>query len=268
MLLGRKSPAFQHKGRQFAPRLCCLWRFADLCGAIVHALAGRGVLARALGGFWVKIGRYFNYENAPVNILIVDDHLLFADALALTLAARLPGCRVQQYSEPQQLLADEAALASADLLIVDAAMPELDGLSLLRILGRSLRGRRVILCSGALDAAMVEKAQCLDIDGFVDKGEPVERFVAAVAAVMDGNGFYSDSYQLLAGAAAPPVVKLSRQQAAILALLQQGQSNKEMARSLAVSLNTVKTHMRLLFDKLDVPNRTACLEKARRLGLV
>ena len=63
-------------------------------------------------------------------------------------------------------------------------------------------------------------------------------------------------------------LKLSRQQAAILALLQQGQSNKEIARSLDISLNTVKTHMRLLFDKLDVPNRTACLEKARGLGLI
>ena len=203
-----------------------------------------------------------------MNIVIVDDHLLFADALALTLAARIPGCKVTQYGAPQQLLAAGDALASAELLIVDVAMPELDGLSLLRILGSALKRLRVILCSGALDAATVEKAQYLDIDGFVDKGEAVETFVAAVSGVIAGQPFFSDSYRLLAEQAAPLPLKLSRQQAAILALLQQGQSNKEIARSLDISLNTVKTHMRLLFDKLDVPNRTACLEKARGLGLI
>ncbi len=106
------------------------------------------------------------------------------------------------------------------------------------------------------------------MDGFVDKSEAAAELVTAVTKVMAGEGYFSESYRLLASQTAAPSIKLSRQQGAILALLQQGQSNKEIARSLSVSLNTVKTHLRLLFDKLDVPNRTACLEKARSLKLL
>lgn len=203
-----------------------------------------------------------------MKVLIVDDHLMFAEALALTLQAKLPGCEVGQYGCAQALLGDEAALAAADLLIVDVAMPDLDGLSLLRILASSRHTLRVLLCSGAIDEDVVEKSQRLSVDGFVDKSEAAAELVTAVTKVMAGEGYFSESYRLLASQTAPPSIKLSRQQGAILALLQQGQSNKEIARSLSVSLNTVKTHLRLLFDKLDVPNRTACLEKARSLRLL
>ena len=61
---------------------------------------------------------------------------------------------------------------------------------------------------------------------------------------------------------------LTRQQLAILAMLQEGHGNKEIARQLFVSINTVKTHLRLLYEKLEVANRTACIEKARKLNLI
>ena len=51
-------------------------------------------------------------------------------------------------------------------------------------------------------------------------------------------------------------------------MLQEGHGNKEIARQLFVSVNTIKTHLRLLYEKLDVPNRTACIEKARQIGLL
>jgi DNA-binding CsgD family transcriptional regulator len=54
----------------------------------------------------------------------------------------------------------------------------------------------------------------------------------------------------------------------VLELLAQGQSNKEIARTLAVSPNTVKTHVARLFDKLEVQRRTAAIRRARELGMI
>ena len=61
---------------------------------------------------------------------------------------------------------------------------------------------------------------------------------------------------------------LTRRECEILALLAAGQSNKEMARSLGISPNTVKTHVARLYEKLDVQRRVQAIEKARWLALI
>ena len=61
---------------------------------------------------------------------------------------------------------------------------------------------------------------------------------------------------------------LSPRECEILALLASGQSNKELARTLAISPNTVKSHVARVYEKLDVPNRVRAIEKARWLALI
>lgn len=61
---------------------------------------------------------------------------------------------------------------------------------------------------------------------------------------------------------------LSPRECEILGLLASGQSNKEMARSLAISPNTIKTHLARVYDKLEVQRRVQAIEKARRLRLI
>jgi DNA-binding CsgD family transcriptional regulator len=61
---------------------------------------------------------------------------------------------------------------------------------------------------------------------------------------------------------------LTARECEILALLASGQSNKEMARALGISPNTVKTHLARLFEKLEVQRRVQAIEKARLLALI
>jgi DNA-binding CsgD family transcriptional regulator len=63
-------------------------------------------------------------------------------------------------------------------------------------------------------------------------------------------------------------LRLSRRECEILELLASGQSNKEMARTLSISPNTVKTHLARVYDKLDVERRVQAIEKARWLALI
>lgn len=61
---------------------------------------------------------------------------------------------------------------------------------------------------------------------------------------------------------------LSPRECEILALLASGESNKQLARTLGISPNTVKTHIARVFEKLEVPNRVSAIEKARWLALI
>jgi DNA-binding CsgD family transcriptional regulator len=61
---------------------------------------------------------------------------------------------------------------------------------------------------------------------------------------------------------------LSPRECEILALLASGQSNKEMARALGISPNTIKTHVARVYEKLEVPNRMQAVEKGRWLALI
>ena len=196
-----------------------------------------------------------------MKILIVDDHQLFADALTITLKSFYPDAAVTTCEFPHWLLDNRQLLPGFDLLILDQAMPELDGLTLWSLVGRLMGDARVLVCSGSVDETTVRKAIQLKVNGFVDKSEPVEKILHAIREVMAGRSFFSESFRMLAGSEA-------KQPLAILAMLQEGHGNKEIARQLFVSINTVKTHLRLLYEKLEVANRTACIEKARKLKLI
>ncbi len=79
------------------------------------------------------------------------------------------------------------------------------------------------------------------------------------APVSDGGGLNE---------AAIASLGLTARECEVLELLAAGQSNKEIARSLDISPNTVKTHVARLFEKLDVQRRTQAIDKARRLAIV
>ena len=203
-----------------------------------------------------------------MKILIVDDHPLFADALSITLKNAYAEAMITTCEQPKWLLDNRQFLPLYDLVILDQTMPHLDGLTLWSLIGRLVGGAKVLVCSGSATEATVRRAVQLKVNGFVDKSESVEQILFAIREIMAGRSYFSDSFRLMAGAAPEEALTLTRQQLAILTMLQEGHGNKEIARQLFVSVNTIKTHLRLLYEKLDVPNRTACIEKARQIGLL
>lgn len=208
------------------------------------------------------------YRIVSLKILIVDDHKLFADALSLTIKHNYVDAIVTTCEQPKWLLEHRHLLSEYDLVILDQAMPHLDGLSLWTLIGRLMGGARLLMCSGSATEATVRRALQLKVNGFVDKSESVEQILLAISEVMAGRSYFSESFHLMSGSSPEETLTLTRQQLAILAMVQEGHGNKEIARRLFVSINTVKTHLRLLYEKLDVSNRTACIEKARNLGLL
>ena len=112
---------------------------------------------------------------------------------------------------------------------------------------------------------------------FVTRTYSIEIYVALVAAGFVALGIWVGRRLTPGGPAGEGLVRneaairslgLSPRECEILALLASGQSNKEMARTLAISPNTIKTHLARVYEKLEVARRVQAIEKARMLSLI
>jgi DNA-binding CsgD family transcriptional regulator len=134
---------------------------------------------------------------------------------------------------------------------------------------------RTILVYGAILAVGTFVLEWLQFRLLV-RTHAVEAYVALVAAAFLGLGVWLGT-KLFRRGPAPPFVPNTRVQETlgisdreleVLALLAAGGSNKEIARRLAVSPNTVKTHLTKLFAKLEARRRTEAIQRARELGMI
>ena len=134
---------------------------------------------------------------------------------------------------------------------------------------------RTILVYGALLAAGTFALEWLEFR-FLVRAHAAEAYVALVAAAFMGLGVWLGA-KLFRRASAEPFAANTLAQSAlgitgreleVLELLAAGQSNKEIARRLDVSPNTVKTHVTKLFGKLQARRRTEAILRARELGMI
>jgi DNA-binding NarL/FixJ family response regulator len=134
---------------------------------------------------------------------------------------------------------------------------------------------RTILVYGAVLAAGTFVLEWLQFR-FLVRAHAVEAYVAIVAAVFLGLGVWLGAKLFRRGPAAPFVpnsrvqdtLGISGRELEVLALLAAGGSNKEIARKLEVSPNTVKTHVTKLFAKLEASRRIEAVQRARELGII
>lgn len=111
---------------------------------------------------------------------------------------------------------------------------------------------------------------------YVARAFSTEIYIALIAAGFVGLGIWVGrrltpapaAEEFVRNDAAMRSLRLSPRECEILALLASGQSNKEMARTLAISPNTIKTHIARVYDKLEVARRVQAIEKARWLRLI
>ena len=133
---------------------------------------------------------------------------------------------------------------------------------------------RTILIYGVLLAAGAFALQWLEFQ-FVVRTHATETYMVLLAVAFLGLGIYVGSRLFRRPAAGPFVpntqvrdtLKVSDREFEVLTLLAEGRSNKEIARQLDVSPNTVKTHVASLFDKLEAKRRTEAISRARELGM-
>jgi DNA-binding NarL/FixJ family response regulator len=212
-----------------------------------------------------------------MRILIVDDHPLFRDGLRSLLEAR--GIEVVGEASDGRSAVELAHRLRPDIVLMDLAMPNLDGLAATRLISASLPDVRVVVLTASDDEADLFEAIKSGAQGYLLKNLESHRFFQLLEGVAQGEPALTSSLarKLLAEFARPhsaahenrtPNTLTEREQEVLRLLIRGVTSNRELAETLHVSENTVKYHLRNILDKLHLQNRAQVVSYALRHNLL
>ncbi|HEV3491632.1 MAG TPA: response regulator transcription factor [Reyranella sp.] len=205
-------------------------------------------------------------SGETLSFLIADDHPMVRDALASALGQAFAGAGIAMAGSLAQVQAALERQPETDALLLDLDMPGMEGLTGLALLRSDHPTVPIIVVSAARDAAVVRHAYEFGASAYIDKSASLEQIAKTVRAVLDGEVF--------APPGAPPdnsvaqrAAQLTPQQWRVLALMVQGDQNKQIAHKLGVGEATVKAHVTVILRKLGVRSRTQAVIEARGLAL-
>lgn len=203
-----------------------------------------------------------------MRILIADDHDLLRDTLVAFLGAA-EGFEIgtaASYTEAAQRIREDERY---DLVLLDYKMPGMKGLETLREALEMDGGQRVALISGEATREIAEQALDMGAAGFVPKTLPAKSLVNAVRFMAMGEKYAPIDFMTAPEQVErhPLAQRLTPREMDVLKGLNEGKSNKENARDLGLTEPTIKLHMKTLYRKLDVNNRTQAALAAREAGL-
>jgi DNA-binding NarL/FixJ family response regulator len=212
----------------------------------------------------------------PARIVIVDDHELARAGLRSMLAQERDLAVVGEASNGTQALALCRRL-SPDLILMDVRMPGLDGLAATAAIKQEYPATSVIVVTMYENPDYLVQALKAGAAGYLLKDATQREVVTAVRQVLRGEfplhpHLATHLLQRLAREisreAQPLPERLTPREVVVLQLLAQGQTNREIARLLGVSVGTVKVHVQHIIAKLGVSDRTQAAVRAVELGLL
>jgi DNA-binding NarL/FixJ family response regulator len=208
-----------------------------------------------------------------LRLVVVDDHALFRRGL-VGLLEEMPGLLVvgQAGDGEQALPLIEAA--RPDVVLLDLNMPVMDGITTIRALReRRLPVRVLMLTISQNDTDLLEAIRA-GADGYLLKNTEPEELRRSILRVYEGQGALSPEVTgrvlraLSRFESQEPVSLLSDREIEVLNCMVDGLTTQQIASHLFISDNTVKTHVRHIFEKLDVSNRAEAVGKAMQMGLI
>jgi DNA-binding NarL/FixJ family response regulator len=205
-----------------------------------------------------------------LHILIIDDHLLFAEGLKIQLQDVAKDVVVDVITSAAEAIHRLERKNNYDLIIVDINMPEMSGFEVLSIFQAKAITTCVLVVSASNDRLSAERAFSAGALGYLSKNSSPQEMCDAVIAVARGDKYIDPSIPRIQeiddsaslGHSIPP------RTVEVLNLMARGHSNKVIANLLDISEATVKWHISRLFEILVVKNRTACVNKALSAGLI
>lgn len=205
-----------------------------------------------------------------IRVLIADDHSVVRKGLRMFLGRDPELALVGEAADGQEAVALARQLRP-DVVLMDLLMPGMDGIAATAIIRRDLPETEVIALTSVLESDSVVGAVKAGAIGYLLKDTQASELRRAIKAAAAGQVQLSPqaSAYLVQQVRVPETTEaLTGRELEVLRLLVDGQSNKEIARTLQVSSDTAKTHVRHILAKLGVQSRTQAVLCAIRLGLV
>ncbi|WP_411957310.1 response regulator [Paracoccus homiensis] len=208
-------------------------------------------------------------------ILIVDDHPLMCDALALTLKISFGLRNVRTARSLAAAVEQIRDQGEPDAVILDLNLPDARGAEGLVTLRRQLPDVPITMISADLETAMISAAMAAGAQGYISKSLSREALVDSLRRMWDGEFVTPEGYQPdQANAEDEARAELARrfatltpQQMRILRLICQGKANKEISYELSIAEATVKTHITAIMSKINARRRTQAVLLANTIRL-
>ena len=194
-------------------------------------------------------------DSASIRVLLVDDHLLVIDGLAARLDTEDHIQIVGKAHNGEEAL-EAAQKLQPDVVIMDVSMPVLSGLEAMPRFRSELPDTRVLMLSMHDDREYILPLIRAGASGYVLKDVSSHELIKAIETVHQGNTYFSSgASQALFHEPDTETVQheaLSRREEAVLHLIAVGYANKEIARTLDISVRTVETHRYNIKQKLGI----------------
>lgn len=219
-----------------------------------------------------------------VRIILADDHELVRETLRLYIERSWPDADVVECADFPTALAAAQEGETPDVVILDLNMPGMNGLSGVGRMGEAVPGVPVVVLSGAVQRENILEALKLGASGFLPKTISAKAMIKALDLVIAGERYVpslllEDGEEPIKTETERPVgtgldaveaerlESLTPRETEILKLLTGGFTNKDIARQLDLQEITVKVHLKHVYRKLQVSNRTQAANLALRAGM-
>ncbi|MDH5517496.1 MAG: response regulator transcription factor [Gammaproteobacteria bacterium] len=210
-----------------------------------------------------------------MHILLVDDHKLFLDGFCLLLDKLDHHVQISSFDKGHDALEQITVADKFDLIILDLSMPDMNGIEILKTIRKMNILSPVVFVSSTDDIKKIALAMNAGASGFIPKHVDSAQMILALEQVLSGDYYIpNEMIDALNNAMiaiknqARSIQSLTQRQLEVLQLISQGKSNKDIALTLSISEPTVKSHISVIFQTLQVSNRTASVHLAEKLGLI
>ncbi len=200
-----------------------------------------------------------------MRLVLCDDHLLFLDALAVTLTER--GHHVVAALPGADGVAEAVELGDVDCVILDLNLGGESGLCLAETVRARCPGVPVLLLSASADPAAWAAYDAGVIDGLVSKGCATDVLERAIRKLRVGDRIVEGWLRVPEQRRASTEEPLTDREREVLRLIVDGATTSAISSALGVSNNTVRTHVQNVMRKLQVHHRTMAAQRAIELGM-
>ena len=211
-----------------------------------------------------------------ITILLAEDHMVVREGFRKLLAAEADLEVVGEAQTGRQAVALARKLRPA-VVVMDIAMPLLNGLEATRQIRKAIPGAKVLILSAHNDDAYVEQAIAFGAVGFLVKQTFSHDLSRAIREVQNGNTFFSPSIagrlhnQKSPNGGGPlkkKLAHLSSRELEVLQLIAEGKANKQTAAELGISIKTVEKHRQNLMVKLNIHEISGLTRYAIAAGII
>jgi len=213
--------------------------------------------------------------GAEVRILLVDPHAIVREGLRLLIESHAEFVVIGEAEDGQKAV-ELAARLRPDIVVTEVLLPRLSGLEAARQIIKDDPRSSVLILSTRDSRTAVEEALRAGVSGYVLKSSSPKELIEAVGVVSEGESFLSPTvtHHLVDAIAHPTdgqnssLSQLTHREREVLQLIAEGNSSKEVAALMGVSLKTIESHRSSLMTKLGIHKVAALVRFAIREGLI